>query len=128
MKFLHTKLPEFIKKMQVAAAKGGKMPKNFKLEGLENLKTAKMQSLRTGRIENAVEEAANIDGVESIELLIRPRIPETEHTAIVRALDKDGKPVKIILETITILHAPDDLETWDCDNVEDRRAPIGKQN
>ncbi|WP_243125208.1 hypothetical protein [Clostridium transplantifaecale] len=127
MKFLHTKLPEFIRKMEVAAATAGKRPKNYKLEGMENLKTAKLQSLKTGRIENAVEELARRDDVEEIQLLVRPRVPETLHTIIIKGINKDGKTQKIILENISILHGPDDLETFDCDDIEDRRAPMGKQ-
>lgn len=49
MKLMHTKLPEFIKKMKEAAIKG-KVPKDIEIKGLENLTSAKMQSLRTGRI------------------------------------------------------------------------------
>ena len=127
MRLLHTKLPEFKRKMYAAAENRGNMPKPLILEGLENLKTAKMQSLRTGRIEVAIEELAKIDDVKEIQLLIRPRVPETEHTAIIKAIDKDGKTEKIILETLTILHGPEDLETFDCDNIDDRRAPIGRQ-
>jgi len=126
MNFLHTKLPEFIKKVQMAATVGSK-PKNFKLEGLENLKTAKLQSLKTGRIENAVEELARREDIDEIQVLVRPRIPETLHTIIIKGISKDGSTKKIILENISILHGPEDLETYDCDDIEDRRAPIGKQ-
>ena len=46
-KFMHTKLPEFIQKMHEAAQK--KHPeKTVEVRGLENLHSAKMQSLRTG--------------------------------------------------------------------------------
>ena len=34
MKLLHTKLPEFIKKMQVAAAEKGAVPKEIDIKGL----------------------------------------------------------------------------------------------
>ena len=80
MKLLHTKLPEFIRKMEVAAATAGERPKNYHLEGMENLKTGKLQSLKTGRIENAVEELARREDIDEIQLLVRPRVPETLHT------------------------------------------------
>ena len=73
MKLLHTKLPEFIKKMQVAAAEKGAVPKEIDIKGLENLRSAKMQSLRTGRIEHAVGEIAALDNVERLELIMIPR-------------------------------------------------------
>ena len=53
MKLMHTKLPEFLKKMKVAAEESPN-PKKIEIRGLENLTSAKMQSLRTGRIEHAV--------------------------------------------------------------------------
>ena len=70
MKLLHTKLPEFIRKMEVAAATAGERPKNYHLEGMENLKTGKLQSLKTGRIENAVEELARREDIDEIQLLV----------------------------------------------------------
>lgn len=128
MYFLHTKLPEFLRKMQVAAATTGERPKDIKIEGLENLKSAKMQSLRTGRIELAVEELAADKRTERIELLIRPRVPETEHTAIVKSYDKDGNAVRAIIDTITILHGTEELDLYDCDDIVDRRARLGQQS
>ncbi|MCG8484036.1 MAG: hypothetical protein MJA31_12050 [Clostridia bacterium] len=125
MKLMHTKLPEFIKKMKVAAATKGKKHKKCEVVGLENLKTGKMQSLRTGRIEQAVEDLAKKENIENIEVAIIPRIPESMHSAVVRGFDKDGKPVHAILETINILHPTEDVLIHDCEEVEDRRPPIG---
>ena len=63
MKLLHTKLPDFMKKMYIAAT--GKHPdKTIRIRGLEGLQSAKMQSLRTGRIEKVVEEL-NIMSVDN---------------------------------------------------------------
>lgn len=128
MRLLHTKLPEFIKKMQVAAATKGERPKDIKIEGLENLKSAKMQSLRTGRIELAVEELVADERTDRVELLIRPRVPETEHTAIIKSYDKDGKAIRAILDTITILHGTEELDLYDCNDIVDRRARLGQQS
>jgi hypothetical protein len=72
MKLMHTKLPEFIKKMKEAAIRG-KRPKDIEIKGLENLTSAKMQSLRTGRIEQAVSEIAERDSVEKLEINVIPR-------------------------------------------------------
>lgn len=123
MKLMHTKLPEFIKKMKEAATIG---KKEINIKGLENLKSAKMQSLRTGRIEHAVEEMSLREGVEKVELIVIPRVPETMHTVIVKGVDKDGKDKSAILEVINILHPTEEAELLYCDDVEDRRPPIGK--
>lgn len=125
MKLMHTKLPEFIKKMKEAAAAKGDTEKECQVVGLENLRTAKMQSLRTGRIEQAVEDLAKMGDVETIEVAVIPRIPESMHSAVVRGFDKDGNPVHAILETINILHPTEDVLTYDCPDVDDRRPPIG---
>ena len=127
MKLLHTKLPEFIKKMQVAAATKGSTPKEINIMGLENLRSAKMQSLRTGRIEHAVGEIAALDNVERLELIMIPRVPETMQTVIVKGIDKDGVCQKAVLEIINVLHPTEEAYLLDCDheNVEDRRPAIG---
>ena len=124
MILMHTKLPEFIKKMKVAAAKGS-VKKECQVVGLENLKSAKMQSMRTGRIEQAVEDVSKYDDVHTIELAIIPRIPESMHNAVIRGFDKDGKPVHAIMETVNILHPTEEILIHDCPDVVDRRPPIG---
>ena len=127
MKLLHTKLPEFIKKMQVAAATKCSTPTEINIMGLENLRSAKMQSLRTGRIEHAVGEIAALDNVERLELIMIPRVPETMQTVIVKGIDKDGVCQKAVLEIINVLHPTEEAYLLDCDpeNVDDRRPAIG---
>ena len=127
MKLLHTKFPEFIKKMQVAAATKGSTPKEINIMGLENLRSAKMQSLRTGRIEHAVGEIAALDNVERLELIMIPRVPETMQTVIVKGIDKEGVCQKAVLEIINVLHPTEEAYLLDCDpeNVDDRRPAIG---
>lgn len=124
MWIMHTKLPEFFKKMKMAACKGN-APKKCEVTGLEGYKFAKMQSLRTGRIEKAVSQLAAMDDVDSLEVHIMPRVPETMHTAVIRGFDKDGKTKHAILEIINILHETEDMYIVGCDDVDDRRAPIG---
>jgi UDP-N-acetylglucosamine enolpyruvyl transferase len=124
MKLMHTKLPEFIKKMKEAAIRG-KRPKDIEIKGLENLTSAKMQSLRTGRIEQAVSEIAERDSVEKLEINVIPRVPETMHTVIVKGLDKEGKCLSAILEVVNILHTTEEAYLLDCDDVDDRRPKIG---
>jgi len=125
MKLMHTKLPEFISKMKEAVVKNTP-DKTIEIKGLENLKCAKMQSLRTGRIEHSVEELASREDVEKVELIVIPRIPETMHTVIVKGIGKDGKAKKAILEVINIIHSTEDVEIADCEEIEDRRPNLGK--
>ncbi len=124
MKLMHTKLPDFMKKMYVAAT--SKYPeKTISIRGLESLHNAKMQSLRTGRIEKVVEEMADREDVASIDFVVLPRVPETMHTVAVKGLDENGKVVKVVLEVINILHPTEEVEFGDCTDIEDHRPPIG---
>lgn len=124
MKLMHTKLPEFIEKMKKAVVKNTPN-KTIEIRGLENLKYAKMQSLRTGRIASSVEEIAGIEDVEKVEFTVMPRIPETMNTVVIKGIDKNGKAKKAILEVINILHPTEEIELEDCEEVEDRRTPVG---
>ncbi|MCI8342827.1 MAG: hypothetical protein HFE62_06445 [Firmicutes bacterium] len=125
MKLMHTKLPEFIKKMKIAAGES-QHPTEIKMRGLENLTSAKMQSLRTGRIEHAVREMTLREGIESIDFVVIPRVPETMHTVIIKGLDKDGNVKSAILEILNILQPTEEAELLGCDDVEDRRPGIGR--
>ncbi|MEL7570343.1 MAG: hypothetical protein AAGU14_07240 [Eubacteriaceae bacterium] len=125
MRVMHTKLPEFIDKMKQAVKKN--IPqKSITINGLENLKSAQMQSLRTGRIESAVEEIAKKQNVDKVELIIIPRVPETMHTVIVKGIDKDGNCDSAILEVINILHQTEEAYTSGCKSIDDRRPQIGR--
>ena len=124
MLFMHTKLPEFIRKIHAAAAE--RAGSTLHLRGLEHLTTAKMQSLRTGRIEHAVEEIAGGDDIDHVEVSVVPRVPETMHTVIVKGIGLDGTPRKAILEVVNILHPTEDVELEGCTEVDDRRPPLGR--
>lgn len=125
MILMHTSLPEFKLKMHMAVVKQSP-DKTLKIRGIENLRSAKMQSLRTGRIESAVEEVAKEKEVKEVEMVVMPRVPETMHTVIIKGLDKDGKAIKAILEVINIIHPTEEVELAGIDDVQDRRPPIGK--
>lgn len=83
MRLMHTSLPEFKLKMQAAVVRQSPR-KGLEIKGIENLKSAKMQSLRTGRIELAVQEIAQDKDVEKVEVIIMPRVTETMHTVIIK--------------------------------------------
>jgi ABC-type amino acid transport substrate-binding protein len=121
---MHTSLPEFKLKMQGAVVKESPN-KKLEIKGLENLNAAKMQSLRTGRIEHAVEELAALKEVDKVEVVVMPRVPETMHTVIVKGYTKDKTPVKAILEVINIIHPTEEVELEGFSQVDDRRPRIG---
>ena len=125
MRLMHTKLPEFIAKIKNAGKKGTP-EKKVVIKGLENLHSVKMQSLRTGRIEYAVEELALRSDIEEIEIQVIPRVPETMHTVLIRGIGKNGKAQKAIIDVINILHATEEIFLCDCVEIEDRRPPIGR--
>lgn len=124
MRLMHTSLPEFKLKMQGAVVKESPN-KKLEIKGLENLNAAKMQSLRTGRIEHAVEELAALKEVDKVEVVVMPRVPETMHTVIVKGYTKDKTPVKAILEVINIIHPTEEIELEGFSQVDDRRPRIG---
>ena len=126
MRLMHTKFPEFICKMKQAAASGGEKPKEIDIKGMENLHTVKMQSLRTGRIEHAVEELAKEHGVERVEMVVIPRVPETMHTVVIRGIGSDGVCSRAILESLNIIHFTEEALLLDCENIDDRRPSIGR--
>ena len=127
MKLMHTSLPEFKLKMKSAVATQSPN-KILEIKGIENLKSAKMQSLRTGRIEYAVEEVASGKGVNKIEMVVMPRIPETMHTIVIKGYDKEGKPAKAILETLNIIHPTEEieLENFKKEQITDKRPSLGE--
>jgi hypothetical protein len=87
MWMMHTTLPEFFRKMKTAAATQGAVPKECEVHGLEHLKSAKMQSLRTGRIEQSVAKLAKMENVDRLEVVVMDRVPETMHQAVIRAYE-----------------------------------------
>ena len=125
MKLMHTTLPEFLEKIHMAAEESP-YPKHIDIRGLENLTSAKMQALRTGRLENAVEGMTMKKGVAKVDLTVIPRIPETMHTVVVRGLDEEGKVKSAVLEIINIMHPTEEALLEDCKDIDDRRPGIGK--
>lgn len=125
MRLMHTSLPEFKLKIQSAVIKQSPQ-KTIDIKGLENLKSAKMQSLRTGRIEDSVDKIAADKETCRVEVVVMPRVPETMHTVIVKGFDKNGNPTKAILEVINIIHPTEEVELEGFENIEDRRPTIGR--
>ena len=125
MRLMHTSLPEFKLKMQ-AAVINQSPNKEVEIKGIENLKSAKMQSLRTGRIEDSVAAIASESRTKKVEIVVMPRIPETMHTVVVKGFDAEGRPTKAILEVINIIHPTEEVELEGFSEIEDRRPLIGR--
>jgi hypothetical protein len=119
---MHTSLPDFKKKMNGAAAKYG--DKEFELRGIENLRSAKMQSMRTGRIENELQKLASDPRAAKLEVVVLPRVPETSHDVVVKSYDKDGNPIKAVVEILAVLNLTAENEIAGFKDVEDKRPPL----
>jgi hypothetical protein len=125
MRLMHTKLPEFYEKVEAA---GKKVNPNTEVEvrGLENVRVAKLASLRVGRIENEILELTTEDPeITKVEVVVMPRIPETSHTVVVKGVHNDGTCKKAILENIYISTPGVECELYDVNEVDDRRSSIG---
>jgi hypothetical protein len=122
---MHTSLPEFNLKLQAAVIKQSPNKKT-EIRGIENLKSAKMQSLRTGRIEDGVSEIAAEKRTQRVEIVILPRVPETMHTVVIKGFDAEGKPTRAIMEVVNIIHPTEDVELEGFTEVEDRRPLLGR--
>lgn len=125
MRFMHNALNEFILKLKQTVYRFSPN-KKLAIRGLENLKTGKFQSLRTGKIQTALEDLASKRDVNKLELVVVPRIPETMHTVVIKGYDKDGNPKEAILENINIIHPTEDVELDGFEKVDDRRPTLGK--
>ncbi len=121
-RLLHTSLPEFKEKLLRAGKKNGRQ---VAIRGLENLRSAKMQSLRTGRIENTVDSLSQEPNADLVEVVVMPRVPETMHTVVIKSYSKDGKPLKAVLEVINILHPTEEVELEGFE-VTDNRPGLGR--
>lgn len=125
MRLMHTKLPEFYEKVD-AAGKRLRPETEVVLRGLENLKTAKLASLRVGRVENEILEVTQDPEVTKVEVIVTDRMPETAHTIIVKGYHKDGTCKKAILENMYITVPGVECELYDVEEVDDRRSSLGQ--
>ncbi|MCI1930326.1 MAG: hypothetical protein LKJ13_01375 [Clostridia bacterium] len=121
MKLMHTKLPDFCKKV-AAAGKKLRPETEVVLRGLESMKSAKLASLRVGRIEEEIIEITQDPNVAKVEVTVLPQIPETIHTVVIKGVQKDGKSKKTILESMFITTPAPECYYHDSEEVDDRRV------
>ena len=121
MKFMHTKLPDFKKKV-MEAGKKLRSETEVELVGLENMESAKLASLRVGRIEEEILEITQDPNVAKVEVTVLPQIPETIHTVVIKGVQKDGTSKKTILESMFITTPAPECYYHDSEVVDDRRV------
>ncbi len=124
MKLMHTRLPDFYDKLK-AAVRRGRPEAEVAITGMENVKTAKLASLRVGRIENSIYQLTKEDpGIEKVEISIHPHHPETAHTVLIKGIQKDGSCKKAIMETVYVSTPGVDCRLAGVDEVIDNRAQL----
>ena len=124
MKLMHTKLPDFLKKA-VAAGKKINPDTQVTIEGFESMKSAKLASLRVGRIEDEIVELTSQNPkIKRIEIQMIPRVAETINTVIIKGIEEDGSCPKAIMDTMFLTVPGDELYLEGVGEVSDRRAPL----
>jgi len=121
MKLMHTKLPDFKQKV-IDAGKKRRNDTEVVLRGLENMESAKLASLRVGRIEEEIIEITEDPNVAKVEVTVLPQIPETIHTVVIKSMQKDGTSKKTILESMFITTPAPEFYYHDSEEVDDRRV------
>ncbi len=125
MKLMHTRLPDFYTKIE-AAAKQNDPNMGFSVSGLENVKTAKLASLRVGRVEDEITEIIEDKDIKKVEVVLATENPETLYTVIIKGIEEDGTCKKIILENMMLSAPTVETHLFGVKEIIDRRANIKK--
>ena len=125
MKFMHTRLPDFYTKIE-AAAKKRNPETGFSVSGLENVKTAKLASLRVGRVEDEISEITEDDDIKKVEVVLTTDNPETLYTVVIKGIQEDGNCKKVILENMMLSAPTVETHLFGVKEVIDRRTNIKK--
>jgi len=124
MRLMHTRLPDFYKKI-IDASKMLRSETEVEIRGLESFKTGKLASLRVGRVEQEILEITEDSSVDKVEVIVLPRNPETNHTVIIKGINtKDGKCKKAIIESMYLSSPGEDCELFDVEEIDDRRSSL----
>lgn len=123
MKLMHTRLPDFYTKIE-AAAKKLRPETGFSVSGLENVKTAKLASLRVGRVEDEIVEITEDKDIKKVEVVLTTANPETLYTVVVKGITDDGKCKKVILENMMLSASTVETHLFGVEEVIDRRSNI----
>ena len=123
---MHTKLPDFLAKLQ-AAGKKLRPETKVTVKGLENIQTAKLASLRVGRIEEEVVEVTEDPEIAEVVVEAVPFNPEIIYTIITKGYTADGKCKKAVLEDMACSIPTVEYHIQDAEVVDDRRSAGHKQ-
>ncbi len=124
MRLMHTKLPDFLKKA-VAAGKRINPDTEVTIEGFESMKSAKLASLRVGRIEEEIIELTSGNpNIKKIEIQMIPRVAETINTVIIQGVEADGSCPKAIMDTMFLTVPGEEVYLEGVGEISDRRAPL----
>ncbi|MBQ9421518.1 MAG: hypothetical protein IJU30_07185 [Lachnospiraceae bacterium] len=99
MKCMHTRLPDYYAKVE-AAAKKLRPETKFSISGMENVQTAKLASLRCGRIEREIEEVTEDPEIAEIEIKMVPYNPEEAYSVLIKGKRADGSCKKAVLDNM----------------------------
>lgn len=99
MKCMHTRLPDYYAKVE-AAAKRLRPETKFSISGMENVQTAKLASLRCGRIEREIEEVTEDPEIAEIEIKMVPYNPEEAYSVLIKGKRADGSCKKAVLDNM----------------------------
>ena len=111
MKLMHTRLPDFYTKIEAAA-------KKLRPE------TAKLASLRVGRVEDEIVEITEDKDIKKVEVVLTTANPETLYTVVVKGITDDGKCKKVILENMMLSAPTVETHLFGVEEVIDRRSNI----
>lgn len=98
MRLMHTRLPDFIRKVKEAAKMNGR-DLEVSVTGLEQFKTAKLASASCGMIEEDIFNLSKLEQVEQVQVKVMPQLPLALYTVIINGVDKDGNIKRTYLET-----------------------------
>jgi len=96
---MHTRLPDYYAKVE-AAAKKLRPGTKFSISGMENVQTAKLASLRCGRIEREIEEVTEDPEIAEIEIKMVPYNPEEAYSVLIKGKRSDGSCKKAVLDNM----------------------------
>lgn len=120
MRLMHTKLPDFRRKMK-EAAQNANGNTEFTESGLESFETAKCASLRVGRVEDHIQELTKNGDVKKVVVKFVPHNPEMYFECAIKAYKEDGT-VEAKLENMYLSVPSIEYYLTDVDTIDDRRS------
>lgn len=126
MKLMHTSLPDFYSKIE-AAAKSYNPGTEFEVSGLESFRTAKLASLRVGRVEDEISEVAADEEIKKIKVQIFPLNPETSHYVVIKGIRGNGTCKKAVVEYMYLSSPTMETALFDAEEIDDRTI-VNRQN